>query len=311
MSDYFTIRHHPVFKKGVFKDHPALFNAYFQNTPEHLKRKHAKARRSLTKYEGTISWPVITASGFCGATHPGASKVFNGIMLGPYTPVYNSDCMYVNPSQSVFAVSDPPGMTTVSRKLFEQLDGMLKTRPTCDLEAMVNELNREMRLKDRATLTLVSFVRDEPGAQFARAQALIAGDTHLFHGNVAQGRMSRIEGNPSFWGSSSIYFEPVTIDLADEDFFIIASDGITALRSLHSDVRMEDVLWRYLDEGFDDFAFRVTQDCNRVFEETKANGMRAWFGGGDNTTVCLVCPAKLGFPDSAESIILGGYMEEP
>ena len=57
-------------------------------------------------------------------------------------PVYNSDCLYINPAKNVFAISDPPGITTFSRTLITELDKLLQTQAVENLEALVNEVNQ-------------------------------------------------------------------------------------------------------------------------------------------------------------------------
>ena len=127
-----------------------------QNAPDHLQSKYEKQWLSLPRYEQIITWPLVAGPGFCGATHPGADTVFVDIMVGINSYVYNSDCLYVNPARRIFAISDPPGITTGSRRLFERLDGYLKTAAD-DLEAYFNRLNRETRPEEGATLSLVHF----------------------------------------------------------------------------------------------------------------------------------------------------------
>jgi hypothetical protein len=84
---------------------------FFRNTPAYLVKKHQAAKERLPKFETTVQWSMVQGSGYRGATHPGAGKSFSGIMNGSSYPDYDSDCIYINPSRKVFAVSDSPGMT--------------------------------------------------------------------------------------------------------------------------------------------------------------------------------------------------------
>ena len=155
MTDHLDIRYYPLFEKGIFEKHPALFDWFICHTPDNLKQKYRKAQETLRKYEESITWPLIVAPGLYGATHPGAENVFHSIMVDPNGAIYNSDCLYINPSQRVYAVSDPPGMSTYSRKLFTKLDQHLHTESADNLETILNNLNREADTGDRATLSLL------------------------------------------------------------------------------------------------------------------------------------------------------------
>ena len=165
MTSPIHINYYPVFEKGTFEKYPALFDRFIQNTPGHIKKKYQKAWKTLPQYEETITWPSVIGPGFCGATHPGADNVFVETMVGSSNFIYNSDCVYINPSQKVFAISDPPGITTCSRKLFTKLNDYLQTGSTENIETIVNKLNRETSLGDDATLTLICFPEKNPVAK--------------------------------------------------------------------------------------------------------------------------------------------------
>ncbi len=310
MSNGVSIYNYPLFEKGVFEKHPSLFNVYFRNAPEYSKKKYKEAQKTLCKYERTFTWPLVSGPGFCGATHPGAGKTFNGIMVGTNTPVYNSDCLYINPLKNVFAISDSPGVTTLSRGLFKELDRCLQNKSVYDLETIINNLNRQILLKDQATLTTICFYKDRSSGGFDKALAFIAGDTFLFHGNVFQGKMMQIEDDPNFLGSSIDGFKPVHLDIAEGDFFVIASDGITAIRPARQGVRLDDTILSHVNSDCEGFGFSVIQACNRIIEEQAAFGLRTSFNGGDDISVILVIPEKLDNTVSEDSIILGGYVRD-
>lgn len=308
MTNGVRIQNYPLFEKGVFEKHPSLFNAYLRNMNGHLKAKYQKARKTLSRSGQTLTWSLVSGPGFCGATHPGAGKTFNGIMVGSNTPIYNSDCLYVNPSQHIFAISDSPGVTTFSRNLFIELDQCLKTELTDDLEKIINDLSKQIRANDHATFTTICFLRNGPVEEFNKALAFIAGDTFMFHGNIVQGKVRQVEGNPNFLGTPNIYFDPIYIDIEKGDFFVIATDGITAATSGCQDKRLEDALMEHIDSAPEKFASNVIQACNRITEEKTPVGLRTSLGGGDDISVLLVYPEKLSNAVSEDSIILGGYI---
>ncbi|PIU55323.1 MAG: hypothetical protein COS88_04895, partial [Chloroflexi bacterium CG07_land_8_20_14_0_80_51_10] len=258
------------------------------------------------KYEGTITWPLIVGPGFCGATHPGAENIFNIIMVSSNGLIYNSDCLYVNPSQKVFAISDAPGMSTRSRKLFAKLDHYLQTSSIDDLETIINDLNKETRMGDRATLSLVCFSKNS----FGEALAFVAGDTYLFHGNIFHRRMGRIEDNAEFIGTPHIHFKPKRIDLAEGDFFVIVSDGITSIRGNNHELKLEEILWDHINGDLENFAFTAIKSCNSILGERIFNRVITRFGGSDNVSALLVYPEKLIDSNYKGSIILGGDVGE-
>jgi hypothetical protein len=306
MSEHISIHEYPIFEKGILKKHPALFDPYFRNTPDHIKKKYQKVQKTLPVYEEIYKWQVVTGPGFCGTTHPGTGKIFHGAMTGAAHPVYNSDCLYVNPAQNIFAISDPPGVTTFSRKLITELDKLLQSDPVEKLEDMVNEVNRNAGtgLRDRATLALIHFPANNPG----KALALLSGDSHMFHGNSIQKTISRLEAVPNRWGTPNAYFEMKQIEVAEGDFFVLASDGITAVRPVNQGIKLDEVILDLAINDSDNFAFNVARNCNQIIEEENAGRVRTIFGCGDDLSVILIEPAKLQPADSNESYILGGYI---
>ncbi len=307
MAKHISIQEYPVFEKGIFKEHQVLFDPYSRNIPEHQKKKYQKARSTLPKYEGTYQWQLIDGPGFCGTTHPGTGKTFHGVMTGAAHPIYNSDCLYVNPFQSVFAISDPPGITTFSRGLITELDRLLQKNSVENLEAIVNEVNRNAGagLRDRATLALIHFTPENPH----KALALLSGDSYFFHVNAIRQTISRLEAVPNRWGTPNAYFSLQQIDISEDDFFILASDGITAVRPANQDIKLDEVILNLAISDPDNFAFNVAATCNQIIEEENAGQVRTTFGGGDDVSIILIHPAKLQTPDSSKSYILGGYID--
>ncbi len=310
MTNPFRIHYYPVFEKGMFEKHPALFDRFIQHTPDHLQKKYQKARETLTKYEGTITWPLVAGPGFCGATHPGAENILIATMASSNPLIYNSDCLYVNPSQKVFAISDAPGISTYARKLFVKLDHYLQTGSIDDLSTIINDLNKETRWGDSATLSLIYFPKNKSDSRFGKAVAFIAGDTYLFQGNIFQRRMTRVEGNPYFIGTTSIHLEPKCIDLTEGDVFVIVSDGILSIRANNKEIRLEEALLDHINDDLENFAFSAIKTCNSSLEERVYNRVITRFGGSDNVSALLVYPEKLIDSNCKESYILGGYIME-
>jgi len=307
MSKHISIHEYPIFEKGIFKKHPALFDAYFRNTPDHQKKKYQKARRTLPKYEEQYKWQVINGPGFCGTTHPGRGKIFHGAMTGATHPVYNSDCLYVNPSQNVFAVSDPPGITTFSRDVITRLDELLKSDSVEKLEDMVNEVNRNAGtgLRDRATLVLIHLPRKTAD----KALILSCGDSHLFLGNTIKQKISRLEAEENRWGTLNAHFKLKQIDIVEGDFFVLASDGINIIRSSSKTNNLDDTILNMMTSDPDNFVYNIALNCNEIIEQETAGQTRTVFGCGDDLSAILIEPAKLQPTDSNESHILGGYVE--
>ena len=307
MTDLFQLQHHPVFEKGVFQKHPSLFDRFAHYTSDNMKEKFRKAWEALPSHESVITWPAVTGPGFCGGTHPGADNVFIDVMLGSNNFVYDSDCLYVNPSRKVFAISDPPGITDSSRRLFTKLDRHLQKGNVNDLEAILNDLNRKTLGDDGATLSLIAF--PETGqASDRQAVAFVAGDSYLFHGNLSHGGIAPIEGIPEFIGTPNTYLKPISIDLTEGDFFIIASDGILSIRGNDKERALEDVLRERVDGDLQGFAFRAIRDSNRYLKERIYDRTLNRFGGSDNVSALLVYPEGLADIASRESFILGGYI---
>ncbi len=307
MSQHISICEYPIFGRGIFKKCPALFDPYFRNTPDHQQKKYQKARRTLPKYEEKYQWQVIDGPGFCGAVHPGTGKIFHGIMTGTAHPVYNSDCLYANPSQKVFAISDPPGVTTFSRKLITKLDELLQSDPVERLEDMINKVNRNAGtgLRDRATLALIHF----PTEDRSKGLVVLSGDSLLFQGNSVKKTISRLEAVPNRWGTPNAYFELRQIDIAEDDFFVLASDGVGAIRYANQIENLDGIILNMVTNDSDGLAYNIAHNCNEVIEQETAGRTRTMFGCGDDLSVILIEPAKLQPTDSANSYILGGYIE--
>ncbi|MFO8100762.1 MAG: hypothetical protein R6U37_01125 [Dehalococcoidia bacterium] len=306
MAEDISIKQYPVFEKGIFENHPALFDPYFHNHPDHQKKKYRKAKKNLPKYEENYTWQVITGPGFCGSIHSGTGKIFHGVMTDATHPVYNSDCMYINLPQRLFAISDPPGITTLSRDLIIQLDRLLQTESDANLEALINEVNRNAGtgVRDRATLTLVHFPSGNPG----KALALLSGDSYLFQGNVINQQISRLEASPNRWGTPNAYFEMQEVDIKEGDFFVLASDGISAIRPRSNNLNLDETILKMATSDSRNFAFNIARNSNEIIEEAIAGKTRTVFGGGDDVSVILIEPEKLQPAPAQQSYILGGYI---
>ena len=306
MEQSIVIEEFPVFEKGVFRAYPELFDPYFRNQPDHVRERYRRTRRTLPKYEGTIRWHVIQGPGFCGSIHPGSAKIFHAVMTGAAHPMYISDCLYINLRHRIFALSDPPGMTTLSRSLLEALDRYLEAGPSAELGELVNRVNREAGegLRDRATLSLLYLPPDKPGV----ARILLAGDSYLWRGSTASGSMKLAEASPNRWGTPNMQFELRHIEFDESDFFLLASDGIIALRYVHPDMGLEEALAHHVRTDGIAFARRVADQCNSVFTEQNFSGRRAWFGGGDDITLSLIYPYGLPAIGREGTYILGGYV---
>ncbi len=307
MTELFKLEHHPVFEKGIFQKHPELFNRFAHYTSDVMKAKFRKAWESLPSFEGSITWSLVSGPGFCGGTHPGADSIFLDTMLGSNNFIYNSDCLYINPSLKVFAVSDPPGITDTSRKIFTKLDRRLKTSGISALESILNGLNEETKVEDGATLCLVAFPENGQ-AGHGQAIAFIAGDSLLFRGNLSKGNLTPVEGSPNFFATPYTSLTPLYIDLEEDDFFIIASDGIFSIRGEDREKPLEDALQERVNGEIEGFAYRAIRDSNRYLEESINNQTLSRFGGSDNISALLVYPEGLADVSSRESFILGGYI---
>lgn len=310
MTDLFKLESHPVFEKGIFQKHPALFDRFAHYTSDTMKAKFRKAWESLQFYEGSITWPLVSGPGFCGGTHPGADSIFLDTMLGSNNFIYNSDCLYVNPSQKVFAISDPPGITDTSRRIFTRLDRLLKKGNIDALDTILNNLNKETKVDDGATLCLIAFPESRQAGHH-RAIAFVAGDSYLFHGNLSSGQLKSVEGSPNFFATPYTSLTPIYIDLSEGDFFIIASDGILSIRGDDREKPLEDALQKRVDGEMEGFAYRAIRDANRYLEERINNQTLSRFGGSDNISALLVYPEGLANVSSQDSFILGGYIHRP
>ncbi len=307
MTDDILIQHHFLFQKGFFERHPSLFDIYFRNTPRKLYDKLEKTKAALTAYEGTIQWPAIRGPGFCGATHPGAGKSFNGYMTGCSPSFYNSDCLYVHPGLNIFAVSDPPGITTISRKLFEKLDDRLRKTTTDRLDTVINDLAAGIQ-ENGPTLALIQFQQYGISRTPNRAFVYIAGDTEVYRGNFKGEKIKRINGSPHFWGTACHDLKPRVFELNSNDFFLIVSDGISSLRQTVPEHGIEKILWEHIIRDPEKFAENVTMTCNRVFTQNNNGRSRTLLGGTDDITALLVVPSALAQIPVDKGYILGGHI---
>ncbi len=301
-----SVRHYPVFEPGLFDRHQELFDQFRRDTSDRFRRRCAERSGLLRACEGRLTWPEVAGPGFCGATHPGAGNVFTRVLLGDGN-VYNSDCVYINPSLGIFVVADAPGVSTAARQLLEGLDKRLAARGVADLEAIINELNQEMGGGNSATLSLLYCPEDR-----GRALAFIAGDSCVFHGNLVKRTVRRIEGVSDFMGLAWSHLSPVEAGLAEGDFFIIVSDGIPSLRAGNGQDRkgLEEILLDYAVEDPENFAVNVVRRCNRIFRESHGDKEITHFMSGDNVSALLVYPGKLAPGGGEGSFILGGYVTE-
>ncbi len=306
MREGIVIEAYPVFGKGTFRAYPELFEPYLRNQPAHIREKYRKARRTLPKFEGSIKWQTIRGTGFCASIHPGSAKVFHALMTGAAHPIYVSDCLYINLRHRIFALSDPPGMTTLSRSLLEALDRYLKADPRADLEAIINRVNREAGegLRDRATLSLLHLPPDDPNT----ARLVLAGDSYLWHGSGETGELRLAQAVPNRWGTPNMELYINSVPLKEGDFFLLATDGVIALRYRFPDEGLEEALARRVRTDGPAFAERLARECNDVLIELTPEGRQARFAGGDDLAVVLVHPRSLPGPEIGETYILGGYV---
>lgn len=310
MTNCLSVHHYPVFEEGTFEKHQGLFDHFMQHASDHLKGEYQKGCETLHQYENAITWPLAVGPGFCGATHPGAANIFVSAMVGGNKVIYNSDCLYINPFQKVFAIGDSPGISTFSRQLFARLDYYLQRGSADDLETIINELNAQTKTGNSTTLSLICFPQHKPDNDFGKALAFVAGDTYLFYGNIFQRRMTRIEGTPDFIGMIHIHLKPQLINLREGDFFVIASDGILSIRGGRKETNLENILLEKVVNRPGNFALNVIKSCNKRFTKRIDKQVVTRFGGGDNVSALLVFPEKLKGIGKRKGIMLGGYIIE-
>ncbi|MCP4752873.1 MAG: SpoIIE family protein phosphatase [Proteobacteria bacterium] len=305
------IKNYPVFEKGTFRNHPTLFDRFILHASSYMMEKFNKARTILEECEETITWPLISGPGFSGATHPGADTILIETMYAAHRSVYNSDCLYINPRMRVFAVSDPPGKTVSSRRLFRKLDRHLSDGAPDGLEPFINQLSRDTEYHDAATLSLVHFPQPASADSPPEAVVYIAGDTIVFHGNSSRKTLRSIDGNPHFIGTTHASFQPHPIELEKGDFIVIASDGILPLATKNNGESLEQILLNHLEEGPVPFVANVVQRSNEYYEQPVGdNGTIPRLGGNDNLSVLVVYPDDLMATDDPESFLLGGYLSD-
>ena len=308
MAHPISIYHHPLFERMTVEKHPALFDRFVKHVPDSLKKKYQKVRETFHQYEETITWPLIIGPGFCGATNPGAENILNTIMVSSNSHIYNSDCLYINPSQKVFAISDGPGMTTCSRDLLEKMDHYINDSSVDDIERIINDIDRETGTACKATLSLIYFSGNGTDKVIDKASVYIAGDTHIFYGNILKESLTPIEGSPSFIGRQSTYLKPTKINLKKGDFFIIASDGISDIRLNYENLGLEEAIWNEIKKDPENFTFNIIKNSNGILEERVNNRVTTRFGGSDNISTLLIYPENLSEIYSKQNYILGGYI---
>lgn len=308
MTSSIKIRNYPIFEKGTFQKYPDLFDRFFEHSSSYMKDKFQTSKQILEACEEVDTWPCITGPGFEGATHPGANNVLVETMYSESKYIYNSDCLYANPAKKVFAVSDPPGKTTSSRRLLKKLDRFLADNSPEALSGFINQLSKHTHYDDAAALSLIYLPINEARPE---AVAYVAGDILLFHGNLLQKKLRSIQGNPQFIGTSHAEFSPLHIRLERGDFFFIASDGIDSMLAGSQVAVLEEELLNLLTLDPVHFLSSIVQRCNGYYT-AQTNGAETIprLGGDDNLTVLIVYPDKLTETDDPQSYLMGGYLSE-
>lgn len=310
MTDSIHIKNIPIFEKGIFQAHPAVFDRFLHHASDYMLEKFRNAQADLGKCEGTITWPLIVGPGFSGGTHPGADNIVIETMYAGHRHIYNSDCLYINPEKRIFAVSDPPGVTVSARALFEKLDRYLQDNSPDSLGTFINQLNLDTGYDDSATLSLVHLPQSSPEGPPAEAIFYNAGDSYLFHGKRSKGRLKRIDGSSQFIGTTHAHFAPQHIRLEANDFIIIASDGISTLSVGNKRKYLEPSLLKDLEGGPECFVSAVIQRTNGYFEQQVYGRIIPRFGGNDNVSILIINPDDLIDTDHIESFVLGGYIPD-
>ncbi|GAG23768.1 unnamed protein product, partial [marine sediment metagenome] len=222
--------------------------------------------------------------------------------------IYNADCLYVNPSLRVFAISDAPGMTTASRLLISRLDVHLQNIPVERLEKIINDLDRETDLSQKATLSMIGFSQTEQAHCRLKAIILKAGDTRVFRGNFTKGKITELDGNPNFIGNSGSQHKTSQIGLIDSDFFILVSDGMVGITPGLKDMKLGTDLRNMIKENPEKFVFGAIERCNRIIQKKISSRTITKFGGNDNVSIILIVPHNLQRSRSKQNFILGGYI---
>ncbi|MFC1822106.1 hypothetical protein ACFL9T_05325 [Thermodesulfobacteriota bacterium] len=308
MANPIQVNYYPLFEKGIFNRHPQLFDRFFKHTSESLKKRYQQNQETISKFEETVKWPLIAGPGFCGATHPGTENTFSAIMGNSNALIYNADCLYVNPSLRVFAISDAPGMTTASRQLVTKLDDHLQKNPIEHLEKIINDLDRETDFSQKATLSMIRFSQMEQPHKGLEATILKAGDTRVFRGNYNEGKITELEGNPNFIGNSGSQHKASHLGLEEGDFFILVSDGMVGITPGLKDMKLGEDLQKTIKNKPESFIFRAIEGCNRIFQKKISSRTITKFGGNDNVSILLITPHNLQQTCSKEIFTLGGYI---
>ncbi|MBI4303026.1 MAG: SpoIIE family protein phosphatase [Chloroflexi bacterium] len=302
--DGIGLQHYPIFGTEVFQDPTALLSTFNPNALSGTRINCRDGESFVSVSKERLSWSLVQGLGFCGATHPGARKVLDAITTRARV-ISNSDCLYVNMSDRVFAVSDAPDLSVYSRKLLTDIDENLGNGQ--ELEEIVNSASQRIGTDDHATLSLICFPPKEAGT-LARASVFVAGDSYVLYGNRFDGKLARIEGNPLFIGRSCGQCEPHHLDLMGGDFFVIASDGILEARTAGY-ANIEDALKDSLDlDDLPGSTLRIVQRCNAVTKDEFQGKEKSRPNGWDNVSVLIVYPERLTSCTHSKARLLGGWI---
>jgi serine/threonine protein phosphatase PrpC len=96
--------------------------------------------------------------------------------------------------------------------------------------------------------------------------------------------------------------------MKQDDFFIIASDGIESLRQTHPNRTIVEVLLDLVKTDPHNFAANMTHACNRVYQESFNGTSRTLLAGHDDLTVLLIRPMALADVQTGNAAILGGQV---
>ena len=304
------ITHYPIFEKGLFAKHPELFDRFFEQASGYMREKFETSKQFLIDAEEVETWPIVTGPGFSGATHPGANNILIETLYSEKKYIYNSDSLYINSHQRVFAISDPPGKTTSSRRLFKKLDRFLETDTPDNLEAFINQVSKDTRYDDAAALSLVYFPLTSQVTE-SQAVVFVSGDILLYHGNLLKNEIAPISGNSQFIGTSHATFESQNIKLDKGDFFILASDGVSSLLLNNGQATLDITLMDLFQSNPEQFISTIVHRCNAYYT-VQSDGMKPIprLGGDDNVTILSLFPDQIPEFDDSQSYLLGGFLPD-
>ena len=304
-AENLCIEDHQVFDKEFFQNPLASPSKPDLNSSSYLDNHNREFAQFPIRYNNSLTWHTVTGPGFCGATHPGAGKVLNLFQNGANI-ISNDDCLYVNPSERIFAISDAPERSTYARRLLTHIDRNLSDGCR-DLQDIINTADRTIGADDHATLSLLHIPCEQTVHQL-KAWAFIAGDTLLFHGNRFNQKLVHMNGTQHFIGRSHGRCEPQVVDLVNGDFFVIASDGISDVRA-NGDETINQSLRNLID--VDDLygsTLAIMQECNRTVMGSRFRA-DSYGLGFDNVSVFLVYPEDLSDCVHNETALLGGWQK--